>query len=147
MGIIFIQTCYNPKSAYDYQIHDTDTARKQKKYLYDPSERTSTIENFDTEEKLDENAELFNDLMEMLYSKMTWQEFIAKKPKRIHMITNIRVSFEILFREIYGYPYYQLEEREFWKRKKELQKTEQPKIAPPPKVELIPIDTPKDMPW
>jgi hypothetical protein len=85
MGIVFIQTCYNPKSAFDYQIHDTPTARKQGKYLYDPTERISTIENFETEEKPDENTELFNDLMELLYNKTTWREFIQKKPKRIHM--------------------------------------------------------------
>jgi hypothetical protein len=150
MGIVFIQTCYNPKSAYDYQIHDTPTARKQNKYLYDTSERISTIENFETDEKPDENAELFNDLMEMLYAKMTWREFIQKKPKRIHMITNIRVAFETLFRETYGYSYFDFcnNPKYLKQHSQQLQPPQEQLPKPePPKIELVKLPDDTDMPW
>ena len=38
-----------PLGAYNYLIHDTPTARKQGKHLYDPSERISTFEDSDFE--------------------------------------------------------------------------------------------------
>lgn len=67
MGLVFVQRCSIPKSAYDYLIHDTPSCRKDGKYLYDPAERTSTIETFDTPEKEeDENAELYSDLLDLL---------------------------------------------------------------------------------
>jgi hypothetical protein len=146
MGIVFIQTCYNPKSAFDYQIHDTPTARKQNKFLYDTTERISTIENFDTDEKPDENAELFNDLMELLYNKTTWREFIQKKPKRIHMITNIRVAFETLFRETYGYSYFQIYENQQRYIKRTKQELPPPKTQVP-KMEFVPLPKDTDLPW
>jgi hypothetical protein len=146
MGIVFIQTCHDPQSAFNYLIHDTPTAHKQCKYPYDPSERISTIENFETVEKPDENIELFNDIMEMLYNKMTWREFIQKKPKRIHMITNIRVAFETIFFETYGHRYCEI----FPKfNKHELP----PKInsvkqeLPPPKIEIVPLPKDTELPW
>ena len=53
MGIVFAQPCRVPESAYNYLIHDTDTCRKQKKFLYSEDERISTIDkdNFETEDK------------------------------------------------------------------------------------------------
>jgi len=38
--------CLNARGAYDYLIHDTETARKQGKHLYDKSERIE-VNNFD----------------------------------------------------------------------------------------------------
>jgi hypothetical protein len=150
MGIVFIQTCYNPKSAFDYQIHDTPTARKQGKFLYDPAERISTIENFETVEKPDENTELFNDLMELLYNKTTWRAFIQKKPKRIHMITNIRVAFETLFRETYGYSYFQIyDNQKYLKNTPPKLQQPKPEIEKPqaPKIEFVPLPKDTDLPW
>jgi len=107
MGLVFVQACYAPKGAFDYLIHDTPTARKQKKHLYDKSEVTSTIDSFESEDKLDENAELYNDLIALLYNKITWHDLIKKKPKRIHMIANIKVAFDMMFFETYGYRYFE----------------------------------------
>ena len=103
MGFVFYQPCYAPQGAYDYLIHDTPTARKQKKHLYDPTLRTSTIETFETEDKIDENLELYEDLLELLNNKITWHELIRKKPKRIHMIANIKVAYDMLYFETYGH--------------------------------------------
>jgi hypothetical protein len=106
MGLVFIQACHNPQSAFDYLIHDTPTARKQKKYLYDPSERASTIDGLDADEKPDENAELYNDLLDLLNDKITWHDLIRKKPKRIHMIANIKVAYDLLYYERHGARWY-----------------------------------------
>jgi hypothetical protein len=146
MGIVFIQTCYDPKQAFNYQIHDTPTARKQGKYLYDTSERISTIETFETIEKPDENTELFNDLMELLYNKTTWREFIQKKPKRIHMITNIRVAFETIFFETYGHRYCEIFPK-FNKHELAPKIPQSKKELPPPKVELVPLPNDTELPW
>jgi hypothetical protein len=147
MGIVFAQPCFAPQGAYDYLIHDTPTARKQGKYLYDPTERTSTIDTFDVEEKIDENAELYNDLMDLLVNKITWHEFIQKKPKRIHMIANIRVAFEMLFLETYGYRYFEVYQNpKYFKQQNQTLPPPEPKPTPP-KIELVPIADDKDMPW
>jgi len=106
MGLVFVQPCYAPQGAYDYLIHDTPTARKQKKHLYDPSERTSTIDNFTSDDKPDESAELYNDLIDLLDNKITWHELIQKKPKRIHMIANIKVAYDCLYFERHGTRYF-----------------------------------------
>lgn len=141
MGIVFAQPCYFPKGAYDYLIHDTPTARKQKKFLYDESERTSTIETFETDEKPDENEELFNDLQQLMIGQLTWHELIKKKPKRIHMIANISRAYDLLFYETYN----------FYPRDKPQYKQTQPKpqMQPPPKIkppiELVPINDPKEL--
>ena len=107
MGIVFAVPCRIPQAAYDYLIHDTPTARKQNKYLYDPSERISTIDSFETEDKLDENTELYTDLIDLLNNNITWHELIRKKPKRIHMISNIKVAYDMLHFETYGRRYFE----------------------------------------
>ena len=102
MGLVFAQPCYIPKGAYDYLIHDTPTARKQGKYLYDPTERISTIDSLEPDDKTDENAELYADLVDLLDNKITWHDLIRKKPKRIHMIANIKVAYDLLHFEAHG---------------------------------------------
>jgi len=103
MGIVFARPSYAPQGAYDYLIHDTPSARKEGKHLYDPSERISTIENLDPDEKeVDENAELYAELLELLDNKITWHEMLKRKPKRIHMVANIKTAFDLLFKERYG---------------------------------------------
>ncbi|MCL2229165.1 MAG: replication protein [Firmicutes bacterium] len=107
MGIVFAQPCRTPDKAFDYLIHDTNNARKEGKHLYDPSERVSTIESFENNDKRDdEHAELYEDLIELLQSKITWHDLIKKKPKRIHMIANIKVAYDLLHYEIHGYRYF-----------------------------------------
>lgn len=101
MGLVFVQRCAIPKSAYDYLIHDTPTCRKEKKHLYDSSERISTIENFEDVDKAedDENMLLYMDIMSLINKEITWHEFIRQKPKRIHMISNIKTTYDLLLRE------------------------------------------------
>ncbi|MCL2631317.1 MAG: replication protein [Firmicutes bacterium] len=98
LGMIFPKPSYSPKGAYDYLIHDTAHARKENKFLYCVTERTSTIEGFDSEEKdeLDENKELLSDIQNLLDGLLTWREFLMRKPKRIHMISNIRIAYDLL---------------------------------------------------
>jgi hypothetical protein len=105
MGIVLPNPSYAPQGAYDYLIHDTPNAKKEGKFLYNPSERIGTIENLEPDETaLDESAELHSDIEQLLCSKMTWAEFIKKKPKRIYSISNIRQSYNILYMEMYGKP-------------------------------------------
>jgi len=135
MGIVFAQPCYAPKGAFDYLIHDTPIARKQNKHLYDASERISTIDNFEADEKFDENGELHLDLLDVLDGKLTWHDFIQKKPKRIHMISNIKVAYDMLYFERHGARYFDTN----------------PRRLPPPKT-LPPLSpaSPKDaegLPW
>ena len=107
MGIVFAKPVKCAESAYNYLIHDTATARKQGKHLYDPTERTSTIDTFDNEDKKeDEHLELYIDLIELVHGKITWRDLIQKKPKRIHMIANIKVAYDMIFFETHGYRYY-----------------------------------------
>jgi hypothetical protein len=115
MGIVFYERCSIPKSAYDYLIHDTPACKKVGKYLYNPSERISTIENLDTPDNEDENTALYADIMSLLDGEITWHELIKKKPKRIHMIANIKVAYDLLFFETYGFRYF--ENPEYCKRK------------------------------
>lgn len=139
MGIVFCERCTIPKAAYDYLIHDTPTCKKQGKYLYDQSERTSTIEDFGTDENEDENLELYNDLQDLLATKITWHDLIKKKPKRIHMIANIKVAFDLLFFEAYGMRYYDTGRQPIRQpQNKTYQK--QTAIPKPTPTELIPID-------
>jgi hypothetical protein len=104
MGQVFPEPSYAPQGAFDYLIHDTPSARKEGKHLYDETERTSTIEQFDNVEKEDENAELYTDLMLLLNNEITWHELLKRKPKRIHMISNIKMAFDILYKEMYNIP-------------------------------------------
>ena len=108
MGLVFYKPVKCAESAYKYLIHDTDKARKEKKFLYDASERTSTIDTFDGEEKLDEHAELMDDIENLLDKKITWREFIRKKPKRIHMIANIKCAHDVIHYETYGFHFHDI---------------------------------------
>jgi len=97
MGIVFIEPTRSPENAYNYLIHDTDKCRKEKAHLYDPSERVSTIDSFECDDKKDdEHDELCNDLFDRLDNKISWHELIRKKPKRIHMISNISKAYDLL---------------------------------------------------
>ena len=114
MGLVFYERCSIPKSAYDYLIHDTPSCKKAGKYLYDPSERIGNVENLDAVEcEDDENAALYADIMSLLNNEITWHELIKKKPKRIHMIANIKVAFDLLFFETYGFRYF---DNDYYKR-------------------------------
>ena len=64
MGQIYFKPVNYPQGAYDYLIHDTDDCRKKKKRLYDPSERVSTIKDFDNpDDKKQTNTEKFFTLL------------------------------------------------------------------------------------
>ena len=102
MGIVFAKPCSFPKSAFDYLIHNTEACRKEKKFLYDPSERVSTIEDFTGDTKESEHDELCKDLFDLLDRKITWHDLIRKKPKRIHMISNISKAHDLLSQERHG---------------------------------------------
>ena len=100
MGIVFAEPSFAPAGAYDYLLHDTPHARKQGKHLYDPSERTTTIEAFeDSEKEEDEHLVLLADIKQLINKEITWHELIERKPKRIHMIGNIKTAFDLLNRE------------------------------------------------
>lgn len=100
MGLVFYERCTIPESAYNYLIHDTPTCKKQGKHLYDTSERVTTIDTFDTpEQEKDEHAELLNDIYSLVNKEITWGELIKRKPKRVHMISNIKTAYELLLRE------------------------------------------------
>ncbi|MDR0697349.1 MAG: replication protein [Christensenellaceae bacterium] len=144
MGIVFVQTCHDPLSAFSYLIHDTPTAKKQKKYLYAPTERISTIDTFETEDKPDENTELYNDLIDLLNNKITWHELIRKKPKRIHMIANIKVAYDMLYFEAYGHRFFDFNSH--YRKPPKSETPEPPKIQPP-KIDLVPIVDDPNMPW
>jgi hypothetical protein len=108
MGIVFAEPCFAPLGAFNYLTHDTPHAIKQGKFLYDPCERVSTIDNFESDDKLDETAELWADLIEVLEMRMSWFDFIQKKPKRLHMISNIHRAYGVLYFEKYGRPFYDI---------------------------------------
>lgn len=99
MGHVFAQPCYSPKGAFDYLTHHTPTAIKQGKHLYEQDEVTSTIDSFEYEDKPDESTELYADILDLLNYKITWKELIKKKPKRIHMVGNIKMACDLLSRE------------------------------------------------
>jgi hypothetical protein len=141
MGIIFPKPSYDPQAAFDYLIHDTPNAKKQDKYLYPISERISTIDDLTSEEKIDENAELYIDLMDLLNGQITWHDLIKKKPKRIHMISNISRAYDLLFYETYGRRYFDIG-NQLKPQKHEQPKPTQQKPLPP---KLIPITDPKEL--
>lgn len=100
MGIVFAQPTNTPQAAFDYLIHDTPTCKKQGKHLYSPDERISTIETLDEPEKdEDEHAALYADIMALVNKELSWSEFIKRKPKRIHMISNIKTAHDLLRQE------------------------------------------------
>jgi len=105
MGIVFIEPTRSPEHAFNYLIHDTEKCRKEKAYLYDPSERISTIDDFTGDTKENEHDELCNDLFDRLDNKITWQELIRRKPKRIHMISNISKAYDLITNERNGRHY------------------------------------------
>jgi hypothetical protein len=102
MGIVFVQRCSIPQGAYDYLIHDTTACRKAGKYLYDPTERIGTIDPLDfdkDEQEEDEHRVLLNDIKQLVNKEITWGEFMERKPKRIHMISNIKTAHDLLLHE------------------------------------------------
>lgn len=100
MGQVFYERCSIPKSAFDYLIHDTPACKKAGKHLYDTSERISTIESLEPAEKdEDEHTVLYADIMSLVNKEITWGEFIKRKPKRIHMISNIKTAHDLLRQE------------------------------------------------
>jgi len=100
MGTVFRQPVKDPKGAHDYLIHDTEKARKLGKYLYPESERTSTITNFDIEDKKeDENLAHYFDLLRLVDGEITWKHFIKINPKRLHMISNMKNACILLYKE------------------------------------------------
>jgi len=105
MGIVFIEPTRDPERAFAYLIHDTDACKKANKHLYDPSERISTIDDFTGDTKENEHEELLFDITELSERKISWYEFMKRKPKRIHMIGNIKTAVELISNERNGYNY------------------------------------------
>ena len=103
LGLIFIEPTRSPINAFNYLIHDTDKCRKEKAYQYDPSERTSTIDDFTIETKENELEKLCVDLFLMVDNVMTWSEFVRKDPKRIYSISSFAKAHELLSTEKHGY--------------------------------------------
>lgn len=139
MGIVFAKRCSIPKAAFDYLIHDTPACRKEGKHLYDSAERITTIENLDDtaeQKEEDEHAELYNDLTDLLGEKITWHDLIKKKPKRIHMIANIKVAYDLLCFEAFGHRYFE---------KNSLQKPTPHKTQLPPPLPKPPQIAPQQM--
>jgi len=77
MGTIKCRPASYPKGAYDYLIHDTNDCRKKKKRPYDPSDRISTIDDFDNaDDKKQTNTEkFFNRLYENATNMELQKEF------------------------------------------------------------------------
>jgi len=96
MGIVFIEPTRSPIDAFNYLIHDTEKCKKENKYLYDASERISTIDDFTGDTRENEHDELCNDLFDLLDRKITWHDLIKRKPKRIYSISNISKAHELL---------------------------------------------------
>ena len=101
MGIVFYEPTRDPAHLFNYLIHDTDKCRKEQKHLYDPTERISTIDDFTGDIKENEQNELFDDIEKLVERKMSWHEFLKKKPKRIHMIGHISKATELIRSERY----------------------------------------------
>ena len=100
MELVFFERCTIPESAYNYLIHDTPSCKKQGKHLYDASEHISTIETFDAPEKDEhEHAALYSDVISLVNKEISWRDFLQKKPKRIHMISNIKTAHDLLRQE------------------------------------------------
>ena len=101
MGLVFYKPVKCPESAYNYLTHDLPKCRKEGKFLYDESERTSTIDNFENQlsEKDEEHLQHYIDLLELVEGNITWHQFLYKMPKRLHMIGNLHKSFIILYKE------------------------------------------------
>jgi len=111
MGIVFAEPTRDPENLFNYLIHDTEKCRNAGDYLYDPSERMSTITDFGGNEKENENEELCNDLFDLLDKKITWHELIKRKPKRIYSISNISKAHELLSYERSSINYLELSQR------------------------------------
>jgi len=100
MGIVFAKFCRSPEGAYNYLIHDTADCRRKGKHLYDPSERVSCIETvWEDEKQEDEHQVLLDDIKAMHRKEISFEEFIQRKPKRIHMMGNITKTYDNLSRD------------------------------------------------
>jgi hypothetical protein len=84
--------------------------------------------------------ELYNDLIDLLNNKITWHELIKKKPKRIHMIANIKVAYDMLYFETYGHRFYDTTP---YYIKQRHQISPKPQV---PKIDIVPIND-KGLPW
>jgi len=156
MGIVFIEPTRSPIDAYKYLIHDTEKCRKEGKFLYPENERISTIEDFTGDEKDEnENLELLNDISLRIDEKITWQEFIARKPKRIHMMSNIKTTYDLFYFERHGIRYF--DKNTFYDRPHNFRPPTPPRLAPPavpalPKTDKavltpIPPEDAESLPW
>ena len=145
LGIVFAEPCFAPQGAFNYLIHDTPHARKQGKYLYNESERISTITSLECDESIDENMELYADIMELVEGKITWQEMVHKKPKRIHMISNIKNTYAMFFFEKYGRQFFDTQRPPFKKHETtQLPQSQKYKIEQSTG-EMIPITDPDEL--
>jgi hypothetical protein len=100
MGIVFLQPSRCPEGTFKYLIHDTADCRRKKKFLYDPTERISTIETaWESEKEPDEHQELLDDLKSMRNKEINFEEFIQRKPKRVYSMSNIMRTYDNLCRD------------------------------------------------
>jgi len=103
LGIVFVKRVSIPVSAYNYLIHDTPACWKEKKFLYDPSERIGTIDPamFETEEEKeeDEHKVLLSDLELLLKGEISWRDVIYRAPKRLYSISSIRTTADLMARD------------------------------------------------
>jgi len=100
MGIVFVEACFAPQGAFDYLIHNTPAAIRAEKYQYDIAERITDIDGFEGVVKdEDEHPVLLDDIWTLIRKEITWEQFIQRKPKRIHMISNIKTTHDLLSRQ------------------------------------------------
>ena len=131
MGQVRLVPCFDPPNAFLYLTHETPTAIAQGKHIYGKDEIVSTIDNFDSPDKLDENDELWADMNDLLDGKIIWYEFIQKKPKRMHMVGNLSRTYDMLYFERYGRRFFDLSPRP--------QRIERRNELPKPHIEMTPI--------
>jgi len=93
MGQIYFKPVTYPQGAYDYLIHDTDDCCKKNKRLYDPSERISTIKDFDNpDDKKQSTTEKFFNLLHGGANNMELQKEFP---------TKIFKSCRLLYRDLH----------------------------------------------
>gem|GEM_PF-2392002 len=107
MGIIFYEPISQPEGAFNYLTHETSKCKKENAFVYPKEELTSTIEKFEDGKIDDENQEILDDLVAIVNHKMTWTQFIEKKPKRIHMLANVKHAFNLLHQDVQGTIYFE----------------------------------------
>lgn len=122
-----INTCQpviNIRHKYNYLIHDTDTCRKQKKFLYSPDDRV-TGNNFDIGIYEQVDMQVKNDMCRELCNIIMKEGFYNFGDFYIYVITNFEDSnyFEIL--KSYSGLFERLTKSNYqkWQMQKELQKS------------------------